>query len=144
LPEFGQGKHRVTDHLNPRRLLPATADNGIAAGRREADHLHEPSRHAAGIRLGGTLHQDLVIAQVHHTDACVVATVKDRADHQFGHRRVIDVRRQRQGQRRGRVLRVGAQLVDVLGTRTLKADEEATAERDHQEHADSDQQLFEQ
>ena len=144
LPEFGQGEHRVAHHLHARRLLPATADDGIAAGRREADHLHEPGRHAIGVGLGGAFHQHLVIAQVDHADAGVVATVKDRADHQFGHRRVIDVRRQRQRQRGGRVLGVGAQLVDVLGTRAFQADHEATAEGDHEKHTDSDQQLFEQ
>ncbi|MNV03479.1 hypothetical protein D3C71_937490 [compost metagenome] len=144
LPQLGQGKHRVADHLDPCRLLPATADDRIAASGLQADQFDEPVRHAGIGRDAAALHQCLVVGQIDHADARVVTAVEDRADQQLGHRRVVDIRRQGQRQRRRRVLGVGAQLVDVLGTRALEADHEAAGEGDDQEQTDSDQQLFEQ
>ncbi|MNG95010.1 hypothetical protein D3C79_540330 [compost metagenome] len=144
LPELGDGKHRMADHLDPRGLLPATADNGIAARRFEADQVHEPGRHASAIRLGMTLHQHGIGAQVDDLDARIVTTVEDRTDHELDHRRVVDVRRQRQGQRGGRILGMRAQLVDVLAARAFQADHETATEGDHQEQANGQQQLFEQ
>ncbi|MNM75276.1 hypothetical protein D3C81_870590 [compost metagenome] len=144
LPELGNGEHRVADHFNPRSLLPAAADDGIATGGFQADQVHEPARHTTRVRLGMALHQHGVGAQVDDLDAGVVTTVEDRADHQLDHRRVVDIRRQRQRQGRGGVLGMGAQLVDVLAARTLQADHEAAAEGDYQEQADGKQQLFEQ
>ncbi|MCY1539654.1 hypothetical protein D9M68_752510 [compost metagenome] len=35
LPEFADGEQRMADHLQPRRLAPAVADDGIAAGGRQ-------------------------------------------------------------------------------------------------------------
>ncbi|MNL54042.1 hypothetical protein D3C87_1773370 [compost metagenome] len=134
----------MADYLDPRRLLPATADDRIAASGFQADQFDEPVRHAGIGRDAAALHQCLVVGQIDHADARVVTAVEDRADQQLGHRRVVDIRRQGQRQRRRRVLRVGAQLVDVLGTRALEADHEAAGEGDDQEQTDSDQQLFEQ
>lgn len=134
----------MTDDLDPRRLLPATADKGVAASWLQADEVDEPLRHVAHLRDPTTLDDGLVGGQVDHTNAGVVAAVEDRADHQLDHRRVIDARGQRQGQCGGGVLGMGAQLIDVLGTRTFQADHEAAAEGHDQEHADCDQQLFEQ
>ncbi|MNJ37018.1 hypothetical protein D3C77_318230 [compost metagenome] len=144
LPQLGQGEHRMADHLNPRRLLPATADNRIATGSFKADQANEPRRYTVGISLGMPLHQHGIGAQVDDLDARVVTTVENRTDHQLDHRRIIDVRCQRQRQRRGRILGVRAQLVDILATRAFQADHEAAAERDYQEQADGKQQLFEQ
>ena len=42
LPKLGEGKHGMADHLYPCSLLPAATDNGIAAGRFQADQLDEP------------------------------------------------------------------------------------------------------
>ena len=57
LPELGNGEHRVADHLNARSLLPATADDGVAAGSFQADQAHEPARYTAGVRLVMALYQ---------------------------------------------------------------------------------------
>ncbi|MNQ54906.1 hypothetical protein D3C85_689850 [compost metagenome] len=144
LPELGHGEHGMADHLDPGRLLPATTDQGIATGRLKANQLDEPTRHLTDLGRPAALDDGGVGLEVHHTDARVIATVEDRADHQLDHRRIVDIRCQRQRQRRGSVLRVGAQLIDVLRARALQADHEAATEGDHQEQTDSDQQLFEQ
>ncbi|MNR11325.1 hypothetical protein D3C85_1276180 [compost metagenome] len=57
LPELGQGKHRVADHLHPCSLLPAAADDGIATGRLQADQSDEPGRHTVTVRHGAALDQ---------------------------------------------------------------------------------------
>ena len=144
LPQFGHGKHRMADHLDPRGLFPAATDQCIAAGRLQTDQFDEPVRHVA--HRGGTVALDdgLVGLHIDHADTRVVAAVENRADQQLNHRRVVDIRRQRQRQRGGGVLSVRAQLVDVLSTRALQTDHEAAGEGDHQEQTDSEQQLFEQ
>ncbi|MNJ16709.1 hypothetical protein D3C77_109750 [compost metagenome] len=57
LPKLGQGEHRMADHLDPCRLLPAAADDGIATGGLQADQANEPGRHTVGIWLGVALDQ---------------------------------------------------------------------------------------
>ena len=49
-----------------------------------------------------------IAGDAHHADGGEVAAVEDRADHQFDHRRVVDMRRHRQPQRGGGVLGVRA------------------------------------
>ena len=144
LPELGHGEHRMADYLDPGRLFPAAADQGITTGWLQADQVDEPLRYLAHVGCTAALDNGAVGLEVHHTNARVITAVEDRADQQLDHRRVVDVRGQRQRQRRGRVLGVGAQLIDVLGPRTFQADHEAAGEGDHQEQADSKQQLFEQ
>ncbi|MNN98960.1 hypothetical protein D3C81_2184870 [compost metagenome] len=69
MPELGQGEHRVADHLDPCRLLPAAADDGVTSGGLKADQSNEPGRHAGRIRLSVTLHQHGVGTQVDDLDA---------------------------------------------------------------------------
>ena len=134
----------MADHLDPRRLLPATADQGVTTGRFQADQLDEPVGHAVVVGDATAFDDDLVVGHIDHPDAGVITTIENRADQQLDHRRVVDIGCQGQRQGGRRVLRVGAQLVHVLGTRAFQADHEAAAEGDHQEQTDSDQQLFEQ
>ncbi|MNI29042.1 hypothetical protein D3C73_828470 [compost metagenome] len=106
LPQLGDSEHRVADHLDPRRLLPATTDDRIPPCRFQADQLDEPVRHVGHRRNAVAFDQRLVVRQIDHADAGVIPAVENRTDQQLDHRRVVDVRRQRQRQRRRGVLRM--------------------------------------
>ncbi|MNL24124.1 hypothetical protein D3C87_1455470 [compost metagenome] len=80
LPQFGQGEHRVADHLDPRSLLPTTADDRITTGRLQADQFDEPGRDVGIRRDTAAFYQCLVAGQINHTDAGVIAAVENRTD----------------------------------------------------------------
>ena len=61
LPQLGQREHRVADHLDPRGLLPATADERITTGRFQADQFDEPVRHVVDRRNAAALDDGLVV-----------------------------------------------------------------------------------
>lgn len=139
LPEFGQGEHRVADHLHARRLFPTATDQRVTTGRLQPDEFDEPVGHTVVVRNTAAFDDGFIGGQVHDADAGVIAAVEDRADQQLHHGRVVDIRRQRQRQCGRRVLCMGTQLVDVLGTRAFETDHEAAAEGDYQEQTDCDQ-----
>jgi hypothetical protein len=134
----------MADHLDPRRLLPAPADNRLAAGWIKPDGIDEPLGHALIVRRCTAFDDHRVRRQIHHPDARVITAVENRRHHQLDHRRIVDIGRQRQGQRSCRILGVRTQLIDVLRPRTLQADDKTARERDNHKQTDCDQQLLEQ
>ncbi|MNF56379.1 hypothetical protein D3C84_378630 [compost metagenome] len=143
VPEFGQGELRIAQHFDPCGLLPAAHDQRIAALGAQVDQFDEPARYAFGRGSGSALHHDLLVFDVDHADAGEIAAVEDRTDHQFNHRRVVDLCGQRQPQRGGGILGVGAQLAEHLLARAFQADKKTATEGHQQKQADGQEQLFE-
>ncbi|MNN79874.1 hypothetical protein D3C81_1965580 [compost metagenome] len=119
-------------------------DQGFATLGLEVDQAGEPAGHLLGAGRHLPFEQHAVVADAQHADAGEVAAVEDRADHQLHHRRVVDVRGQRQAQRRGGILGMRAQLADHLRARAFQAGDEAAGEGHQQEQADGDEQLLQQ
>ena len=80
LPQLGQCEHRVTDHLDPRGLLPSTTDNRIAASGFQTNEFDEPVRHMGIGRHAAAFDQGFIGGYIDHSDARVITAVKDRAD----------------------------------------------------------------
>jgi len=144
LPELADGKQRVADHLDTRRLAPAITDNGIALRRLQSYQPDKPGRHLGNHRHTRALDQNLLAVAGIHTDALEIATVEDRTDHQLHHRRVVDMRTERQAQRSRCILRMCTQLVDLLLAGTFNPQQETAGKVDQQQQADRDEQLLEQ
>ncbi|MNM79919.1 hypothetical protein D3C81_918670 [compost metagenome] len=144
VPEFGQGELRIAQHFDPCRLLPAAHDQCVATFMTQIDQADKPSRHAFGLRRNAAFYQHLLIVDADDADVAEIATVENRTDHQLHHRRVIDLRGQRQSERGGRVLGVSAQLAECLLARAFQADKKTAAERHQQKQADGEKQLVAQ
>ncbi|MCY1439666.1 hypothetical protein D9M71_559110 [compost metagenome] len=144
VPQAGEGELWMAHHFDPGCLLPAAHDQGFAAFGVEIDQAAEPARHGVVARSHLPLDDDAVVTDTPHADAGVVAAVEYRVDHQLDHRRIVDVRGQRQAQRRGGVLGVRAQLADRLRARAFQAGDEAAGEGRQQKQADGDEQLLQQ
>ena len=134
----------MTDDLHLRRLTPAITDNRIALGRLQIDQAGKPLGRLAADRHTAAFNQQLAGGWVGNANALEITTVEDRADHQFDHRSVVDMRAERETQRRGGILGMGAQLVDLLLTRAFHTDQKTADEIHQHQHADGDKQLLEQ
>ncbi|MNN02816.1 hypothetical protein D3C81_1154860 [compost metagenome] len=144
VPELGQGELRIAQYFDPCQLFPAAHDQGIATFRAQVDQVDEPVRHTVDFCRCAAFHQGLLILEPDDADAAEIAAVENRTDHQLHHCRVIDLCRQRQPQRGGRVLGVGAQLAERLFAGAFQAGKKTAAERHQQEQADCQEQLFTQ
>jgi hypothetical protein len=79
-----------------------------------------------------------LVGDAHHTNSGEVATVENRIDQQFEHRRIIHMGRHRQAEGGGGVLPMRAQLADQLLAGSLQADDEAAGKGHHQKQADGE------
>ncbi|MND82737.1 hypothetical protein D3C80_745780 [compost metagenome] len=144
VPELGQGELRIAQYFDPCQLFPAAHDRGVATLRAQVDQVDEPVRHTVDFCRSAALHQSLLILEPDHANAAEITAVENRTDHQLHHCRVIDLCRQRQPQRGGRVLGVSAQLTERLLAGAFEAGKKTAAERHQQEQADGQEQLFTQ